>query len=143
GRHHEFGIAAELSGEPAMCAAYDSGDPYLTFAKQAKAVPPDGTKQSHGPIRDLFKACALAVQYGMGTDSLAQRIGRPIADARTLLDLHRRTYATFWPWSDAAVDHAMLHGWLGTVFGWNVHTGGRWEVRLLRECSLHGSCAEL
>jgi hypothetical protein len=34
----EFGIAAALSGDLAMQAAYLSGDPYLAFAKQAGAV---------------------------------------------------------------------------------------------------------
>jgi DNA polymerase-1 len=139
----EFGIAAALSGDNAMCAAYESGDPYLAFAKQAKAIPPEGTKQSHGAIRDLFKACALAVQYGMGADSLAQRIGRPVSDARTLLELHRKTYATFWRWSDAAVDHAMLHGWLGTVFGWTIHTSDRANARSLRNFPMQANGAEM
>ena len=62
----EFGIAAALSGDANMLAAYQSGDPYLAFAKQAGAVPQDATKQSHSAQRDLFKACVLAVQYGMG-----------------------------------------------------------------------------
>jgi len=48
--------------------------PYLAFAKQAGAVPVDGTKQSHPDERKLFKACALAVQYGMGAESLGYRI---------------------------------------------------------------------
>jgi DNA polymerase-1 len=39
----EFGIAAALSGDPLMQAAYRSGDPYLEFAKQAGAVPPGAT----------------------------------------------------------------------------------------------------
>src|SRR5262245_6314152 len=37
----EFGIAATLSGDPAMTAAYRSGDPSLEFATQTRAVPPD------------------------------------------------------------------------------------------------------
>jgi hypothetical protein len=32
-----------LSGDEAMQAAYLSGDPYLEFAKQAGAVPPDAS----------------------------------------------------------------------------------------------------
>src|SRR5262249_35068471 len=51
----EFGIAAALSQDPAMMAAYASGDPYLAFAKQAGAVPPDGTKHSHKAQREQFK----------------------------------------------------------------------------------------
>ena len=91
----EFGIAAALSGDPAMCAAYRSGDPYLAFARQAGAIPPDGTRTTHGAIRDAFKACALAVQYGMGADSLAMRLGRSPAAARDLLRLHRQAYPVF------------------------------------------------
>src|SRR5262249_28770799 len=34
----EFGIAAALSGDVAMRAAYESGDPYLAFARQAGAI---------------------------------------------------------------------------------------------------------
>jgi DNA polymerase I len=106
----EFGIAAALSGDLAMQAAYLSGDPYLAFAKQAGAVPADATKDSHGPTRELFKQCVLATQYGMEAASLAVRIGQlPIA-ARGLLRAHRETYRKFWDWSDGAVDFAMLTG---------------------------------
>ena len=106
----EFGIAAALSGDPLMLDAYRSGDPYLAFAKQAGAAPADATKATHKAVRDQFKACVLAVQYGMGADALAQRIGQPPIRARELLRLHRETYRVFWRWSDAAVDHAMLTG---------------------------------
>jgi DNA polymerase-1 len=58
-----------------MQAAYRSGDPYLSFAKQAGAVPEDATKATHGAQRELFKQCVLAVQYGMEADGLALRIG--------------------------------------------------------------------
>ena len=68
-----------------MMDAYRSGDPYLAFAKQAGGIPPDGTRKTHGPIREQFKACVLGVQYGMGERSLAQRIGQPVATARQLL----------------------------------------------------------
>src|SRR6202008_4761107 len=47
-RQQEFGIAAALSGDVAMQAAYRSADPYLAFAKQAGAVPADATKTTHG-----------------------------------------------------------------------------------------------
>lgn len=94
----EFGIGAALSGDAQMQQAYASGDPYLAFAKQAGAVPSDATKVAHRKQRELFKSCALAVQYGMGEVSLAQRIGRPVIEARNLLRLHRATYKTFWSW---------------------------------------------
>ena len=119
----EFGIAAALSGDMTMADAYRSGDPYLAFGKQAGAIPPDGTKASHSAERAQFKQCVLAVQYGMGAEALTTRIGQPIDMAKRLLRLHRETYPTFWRWSEAAVDRAMLLGRLETVFGWPIHVG--------------------
>ena len=119
----EFGIAAALSGDMAMADAYRSGDPYLAFGKQAGARPPDGTKASHSAERAQFKQCVLAVQYGMGAEALAARIGQPVDMAKRLLRLHRETYPAFWRWSEAAVDRAMLLGRLETVFGWPIHVG--------------------
>ena len=139
----EFGIAAALSGDSSMIRAYSSGDPYLTFAKQAGQVPPEGTKDSHRRERELFKQCALAVQYGMGTDGLAARIGRGRAEARELLNLHRRTYPVFWRWSDAAVDFAMLKNFLPTVFGWTVHVEGDANPRSLRNFPMQANGAEM
>jgi len=139
----EFGIAAALSGDPLMLEAYRSGDPYLTFAKQAGAAPPEATKATHREVRDLFKACVLAVQYGMGPDSLAQRIGQPVIRARELLRLHRETYRVFWAWSDAAVDQAMLYGHLDTVFGWRVHVPPDPNERSLRNFPMQANGAEM
>ena len=98
-----------------MQAAYRSGDPYLAFAKQAGAVPQDATKKTHGPERELFKQCVLAVQYGMEAEGLALRIGRPVIVARDLLRAHHDSFGVFWRWSDAVVDTAMLYGSLHTV----------------------------
>jgi hypothetical protein len=142
-RQQEFGIAAALSGDAAMQTAYRSGDPYLAFAKQAHAVPTDATKATHGPQRELFKQCVLAVQYGMEARSLALRIGQPPIIARDLLRVHRETYRTFWGWSDAALDTAMLTGSLHTVFGWHVHVGENPNPRSLRNFVCQGNGAEM
>jgi DNA polymerase-1 len=139
----EFGIAAALSGDTAMQAAYLSGDCYLAFAKQAGAVPQDATKKTHGPKRELFKQCVLAVQYGMEADGLAARIGQPTIVARDLLRAHRETYRKFWAWSDAAVDTAMLTGKLHTAFGWTVHVGENSNPRSLRNFPMQGNGAEM
>jgi DNA polymerase-1 len=139
----EFGIAAALSGDVAMQAAYLSGDPYLAFAKQAGAVPEDATKETHGPTRELFKTCALGVQYGMGPDSLALRLGQPPIVAHDLLRAHHETYGDFWSWSDRALDLAMLSGSLHTVFGWHVHVGELVNPRSLRNFPMQANGAEM
>lgn len=139
----EFGIAAALSGDAAMMGAYGSGDPYLAFAKQAGAVPLDATKQTHKAEREQFKACVLAVQYGMGEASLAVRINQPVARARQLLALHRQTYRQFWKWSDSAVDEAILGGRLWSSFGWQIHTSDEPNDRSIRNFPMQANGAEM
>jgi DNA polymerase I len=139
----EIGIAAALSGDEALQAAYRSGDCYLAFAKQAGAVPQDGTKATHGVQRELFKQCMLAVQYGMEWQSLALRIAQPGIVARDLLRAHRQTYRRFWVWSDAAVDQAMLLGVISTVFGWPVGVGERANPRSLRNFPMQANGSEM
>jgi DNA polymerase I len=139
----EFGIAAALSGDTAMMDAYLSGDPYLAFAKQAEAAPADATKESHENVREQFKQCVLAVQYGMGEASLASRINQPVAKARQLLELHKRTYRQFWQWSDSAVDEAVLGGRLWAGFGWQIHTRSAINDRSLRNFPMQANGAEM
>ncbi len=139
----EFGIAAALSGDLAMMEAYRSGDPYLAFAKQAGAVPMNATRQIHETEREQFKACVLAVQYGMGEASLAARINQPVARARQLLELHHRTYRTFWKWSDCAVDEAVLGGRLWAGFGWQIQTRDELNDRSLRNFPMQANGAEM
>jgi DNA polymerase I len=142
-QQQEFGIAAALSDDALMKDAYHSGDPYLAFAKQAGAAPPDATKATHKAVRDQFKQCVLAVQYGMGAEALAQRIGQPPIRARELLRLHRETYRIFWAWSDRVETHAMLMGSLQTTFGWRVQVPQKSNVRSLRNFPMQANGAEM
>lgn len=139
----EFGIAAALSRDSAMMEAYQTGDPYVAFAIQAGAVPPTATKITHAAEREQFKACVLAQQYGMGDVSLAARLGQPVARARQLLTLHRRTYRTFWQWSDAAVDEAVLGGRLWAGFGWQIQTRDECNASSLRNFPMQANGAEM
>jgi len=139
----EFGIAAALSGDRAMQAAYNSGDPYLAFAKQAGAAPQDATKASHRAVRDQFKGCALAVQYQMGAESLAGRIGQPECQAVELLRLHRATYPDYWRWSEAAMDYAQLNRELPSVFGWRLHVTAATKSRSIANYPMQANGAEM
>jgi hypothetical protein len=126
-----------------MMEAYRTGDPYLAFAIQAGAVPKDASKMTHETQREQFKACVLAVQYGMGEASLAVRINQPVARARQLLELHRRTYRKFWKWSDSAVDEAVLGGRLWAGFGWQIQTRDELNDRSLRNFPMQANGAEM
>jgi hypothetical protein len=139
----EFGTAAALSGDQDMMEAYRSGDPYLAFAKQAGAAPPDATKASHKEVRDLFKVTALAVQYGMGQASLALKLGITTSKAGDLIRLHQQTYPRYWRWVQATLDRAMLTGELSTVLGWTVNVTGESRPTSLANFPCQANGAEM
>jgi DNA polymerase I-like protein with 3'-5' exonuclease and polymerase domains len=139
----EFGIAAALSGDEAMMQAYRSGDPYLTFAIQAGAAPPDATKASHKHVRDQFKALVLAVQYQMTAEGLARRLGCSVFKAETLLRLHRRTFSKFWAWSDRTENIALVQRSIRTAFGWRLDVGSDVNLRTIRNFPMQATGAEM
>ncbi len=119
----EFAIAACLSGDEKMWRAYESGDPYLQFAKDAGLAPDCATKDSHVAVRDRCKAIVLGVQYGMSARGMANRAGILVAEARELLQLHREHYRVFWTWADRNVDNVLAGGTISTPLGWQFRQG--------------------
>jgi hypothetical protein len=139
----EFGIAVALSGDLAMKAAYDSGDCYLAFAKLAGAVPQDATKESHPRERALFKTTALQIQYLIGANGLALKLGITLPEAEDLLEHHRRVFSRFWKWSDAALDYYQLYAELPSIFGWTLHLSRDASMRSLRNFPMQANGAEM
>ena len=139
----EFGIAAALSQDKNMLAAYLSGDPYLAFAKQAGAVPQNATKHSHPNERNQYKQCVLATQYGMGAESLAGRLGTPELRAKQLLDMHKRVYRTFWDWSDNLYNATVAFNQVTTLFGWQLNVQPNLNPRSLRNFPMQANAAEM
>ena len=137
----EIAIAAALSGDPNMIAAYETGDSYLGFAKAAGLVPADATKKSHRIIRDRCKACVLGVNYFMAEQSLALRIGQHVIIAKSMLDAHKQIYRVYWNWVQNRLHHAMLEQRVFTVFGWQQHVGHDPNPRQLGNFAMqsHGS----
>jgi hypothetical protein len=139
----EFGIAAALSGDENMIRVYQSGDAYLGFAKLAGAVPANATKETHKGIRELYKTNALGVNYGMGEKTLAARINHLPIFARHLMEQHRALFPQFWRWSDLCVNHAMMHGWQESVFGWRLRVFPEPNVCSLRNFHMQANGAEM
>ena len=124
----EFLIAAVLSdghcgSDNPMLDAYNSGDPYLSFAKRVGAAPRDATKKSHPEVRDRYKVVLLATQYGMEAETLAARAGVSEFEAQEMLSQHRDVFAQYWSWSDDWLQHAMQTGVMRTAMGWTCRTG--------------------
>jgi DNA polymerase I len=139
----EIGIAAGLSGDEQMIEGYESGDPYLAFAKAARLAPLDATKSSHKAIRDRCKAIVLGINYGMGAESMATAAGITPAEARELLRLHRDTYGHFWRWSEDTVSKAMITNEIRTVFGWRRRINSDPNPRSLMNLPMQANGAEM
>ncbi|WP_168442630.1 DNA polymerase [Pontiella desulfatans] len=139
----EFGIAAALSGDKAMMTAYDSGDPYLGFAKLVGAVSPSATRETHGAERDIYKTVVLGVQYSMGEAGLAARLACSRLEARNLLKQHRAAFSRFWQWQERVVNSAILTGRLRTVFDWQRAVPADANPRSLANFPMQGNGAEM
>lgn len=116
----EFGIAAYRSRDRNMILAYESGDPYIAFAKMSGAVPENATRDSHPQKRALFKSCILGTQYGIGAELLAAKIEKQRPYAQELLFYHHRTFPQYWAWNTNVVESALLNREIHTCFGWRM-----------------------
>jgi hypothetical protein len=139
----EFGIMAGLSRDPAMLAAYTSGDIYLEFGKQAGILPAGATAQTHSAQREQLKVCVLATQYGQKYKSLSEQIDQPDIVGRELLRLHRKVYRTFWAWSNNRVNRYLWDNLQRSVFGWT-HRFKEWpSINSVRNFDAQANGAEM
>jgi hypothetical protein len=115
--NQEYAIAAALSQDQAMMAAYDDGDPYMAFAKMAGAVPPRATKDSHSVERSAYKIVSLAVLMGMGVVNIGRQTGTGYFGGQELLRKHKRAFPNFWDWSDAVAATGAAGRDIETSFG--------------------------
>jgi DNA polymerase I len=116
----EFALAAYFSRDANMIAAYESGDPYITLAKMAGAVPADATKKTHKSVRDQYKLAALGLQYGMGSKTLSEYVGVSLVRAKALRRDHREAFPQFWKWSAGVQNAGIASRELRTVFDWRM-----------------------
>ena len=139
----EILLAAALSEDERLIAAYEDGDPYLAFAKQVRLIPPDATIISHKVIRDRCKAVVLGLLYGMGIASVAIQAGITTAEAGEIVALHKRAYRRFWRWSDEVVSSAYWTGSISTVFGWKRIVTSRDKATSLMNFPMQANGAEM
>lgn len=139
----EIAIAAALSGDGALLDAVMSGDPYLAFARRAGLAPPESTKQTHGAIRDACKTVLLGVNYGMGADTLAKRLGCSTVEAQAMLRRLGQTFPKYTMWADNMVDVVQLVGQTSTVLGWTLHLGAAPRPTALRNWPMQAHGAEM
>jgi DNA polymerase I len=139
----EFGIAAWLSKDENMLKSYAAGDPHTALARQAGAIT-DATPTDHRKkIRSSYKAVNFGSMYGMGTRTLAFRIGQSIWAARALHNAHRMIFRRYAAWSDAVINEAARTGHIHTPFGWWFHIGGTVPRRTLKNWPMQATGGDL
>jgi hypothetical protein len=131
----ELAIAAYLSGDKAMKAAYESGDPYLWWAKKVGAVPQDVTKEmckeveKYKKARKQYKEASLGVLFGLTEVGLSRKLDISRFVGREMLAKHRETFPDFWKWTEKIGNHAMLTNVLTAVFGWRTNVPRGWDEK--------------
>lgn len=138
----EFGIAAILSQDENMIKTYLTGDCHIAFAKAAGAVPANATKQTYPKERELYKTTLHAIDYGQGYFSLAQNIGVSPAEAKRLLDTHKKTYPQYWKWLENYIDIGLLSKRVKTQYNWQMQTENA-EYQTLLNWPMQATGAEI
>ncbi|MGH9542794.1 MAG: DNA polymerase [Terriglobales bacterium] len=117
----EHGIAAALSGDERMMAAYHAPtDPYLEFAIACGLAPGGATKRSHPRERAICKTVTLGLVYGQTEFGMAQRTGQAQGVMCRLIADHKRLYPKFWRMQERNVNRFLLGEPLRTPLGWEL-----------------------
>jgi DNA polymerase I len=112
----EIAIVAGLSGDPAMIADYQNGDPYWQFAVRAKLAAPGADVDNC--IRDLCKPVCLGMNYGMTPYGIAAKTKKSLTWARGMHARHRYAYPVFHQWRGDVVAQALFDEVITSPFGW-------------------------
>jgi DNA polymerase-1 len=145
-RTQEVGVAAALSDDPALLAAYQSGDVYYALARDSGlTTDPDRQhwKECEPEMRQRMKSLQLGINYGMGVPSLAKGLNRHPLIASNLIEQHRRTYPKFWQWREDQVQIAMLGRGCESVFGWPLRITTSPNKRTLYNFPMQANGAEM
>lgn len=132
----EFLLQALISECDPMIDAYESGDVYLSFAKQCDStIPKDATKHDlkgteHEHKRDQYKSAVLGIGYGMGAKKLGLKITEETGilcteiNANRFIDKFNKTYREYYLWKKRTVNKYHREGHLRLKDGWTLF-GGR------------------
>ena len=145
-RTQEIGIAAALSQDPALMAAYSGGDVYYALAVMCgltndRDIP--HWKANNKAMRQRMKSLQFGINYGMGVPSLARGLDRHPLIASTIIETHKRTYPRYWEWKEERANTAMLERVLETQFGWPLYLSHTPNLRTIYNFPMQGNGAEM
>jgi DNA polymerase-1 len=111
----EMRILADISGDPALLAAFDSGaDLHRMTAAQMFGIPLDQVTPRQ---RESAKGLNYGLVYGMGAEGLAARIESSLKEAEELIERYFVAYSGVARWLQMAAERAVREGRSRTASG--------------------------
>jgi DNA polymerase I len=140
-------LASGFSGDERLMEIYQSGkDSYIEFAAVTGAVPVgtvrDKKDRDLEAVRAQHKVAKLAIQYGVGEDTLSKHLGVPVWKAGLIIASHKREYAVYWGWVADQARIAENRGYVITDYGWRQSTSHMNDRSVLNFPQQSG-CAEV
>ena len=114
----EIAVAAGLSGDVQLRAAYEAGDPYVALGEMAGMIQPGMEPGQVLQARKICKSLALGRQYGMGFRAFRKKSGASYSQAARVWQFFERTFTKFADWQQRSVAQARRRGWITTRYGW-------------------------
>jgi DNA polymerase I len=120
----EFFISGLMSEDQNMIDSYLSGDVYLAFAKLARMVPPEGTKEKYKAERNACKSTVLGLSYDMTNYGLSRKLTADTGvewtpeEAQKQIDLFEETYSKLMEYKEDIRYNYELDGRLNLSDGW-------------------------
>lgn len=116
------------AGDPALLEAFNSGvDIHKAtaaglFSKTIEEITKDE--------RDVGKTIGFAMDYGLGDDGMADRLGIPLEQAQQLREMYFTAYAKLRPYTEGIIATAHRQGYIITTFGrrvpiWGINDANR------------------
>src|SRR5262249_174889 len=145
-RTQEVGIAAALSGDPALIEDYSSGDIYHALARlcgRTSEPDPIKWKKAYPEMRQQMKPLQLGINYGMAVQALARGRGRHAWMGSEISGGQKRRYPRFWQWRAELVQQAMLDRRIESIFGWALQISHGPNQRTLYNFPMQSGGAEM
>jgi DNA polymerase-1 len=111
----ELRIVASISGDPAMCEAFNLNKDIhtATAAKVYGIAESEVTKE----MRYKAKSVNFGIIYGQGAFGLAENLNIPRTEAKQLIDNYFKEYASIKNYMDNEINFARKNGYVKTLLG--------------------------
>ncbi len=111
----ELRIIAELSGDPAMLEAFNSGeDIHAATASKVYGVTLDNVTSD---MRRNAKMVNFGIIYGISPFGLADRLNISRTEAKSIIENYFRQYSYIKDYMDMSIQHARENGYVETIMG--------------------------